>query len=845
MLKAVRRSRSHRPLVNVDAVATGQSPAAAGETSRGQDEEGVLGGTASNSILSIEGAHGPTGPYVYKPNAVIPDSVSGSEVHQTGDKPSIIPSKHGQGHVAHGAPPLQIADIPPVRFPDGRNPYLDRPLPLPPPPKSSGTVTTNTPTTTTTASVAAAIPAPLRIARPTMSARPSTSSGPDSSSRTSRLSPENFDRRISRDDMALEVTTQMGMVRTNKGLQPYRIGIKGGALPTPEHSPDAMSLSSSSVPSHGFVPARVMTPESLCSGEIQIGMALGSPSHASFIVGYEAPPQPQSNQPLAAYSPPPLMQPSQPQLQPPPQLQREPTPEPAPIKRQKTQKRRLFGLFGRKNVDPPKAVDVIAASNSSLPLASNASQGWQVDSTPGRSNTVAGKKSAKFIPLITRSGTESDMGVSGPLQQQKSTTAPQLSGPGLLDIEIPDIRLERYSIMFSGVLNQEGGGAGPASSLLARRQATLEKLKTINDRIQDEEDEKLKTTKQYRRATSPQPMNSPVFSLFPATHTRRPSTLAPQVPLTRMRSNTSPALLPSPSKGTFDEDNLLPRKEKKTVTIISPRTMHERNRAANVEKLREQQRAPPQPKPASQPTIITGFRFGPEDSALILDSPMSMSSDGDGDGEPLTPPFDENRSGGGFQPPFPLKPTLAEPHWEMISTPPSDSTSSSESVSSSKRTALPSSPSTSTLSSVQTLPATFTAVADDDDDADLKAAVEISIARQISISRQQRQMLKPVQRSNTIATNNATRRGRSPVLTTMVVNTSGNRSGADDGKRVTITRSMSSPNSIVAATIAGKAAVKDNGRVVETRLGVPRLVEMGLPGSAGNRKSERVVLEGV
>ncbi|KAM7216197.1 hypothetical protein V8F06_008414 [Rhypophila decipiens] len=795
--------------------------------------------------MSIEGAHGPTGPS--KPNAVIPDSVSGSEVHQTGDKPSIIPSKHGQGHVAHGAPPLQIADIPPVRFPDGRNPYLDRPLPLPPSPKSSGTVTTTT--TTTTASVAVAIPAPLRIARPIMPARPNTSSGPDSSSRTSRLSPENFDRRISRDDMALEVTTQMGMVRTNKGLQPYRIGIKGGALPTPEHSPDAMSLSSSPVPSHGFVPARVMTPESLCSGEIQIGMALGSPSHASFIVGYEAPPQPPSNQPLAAYSPP-LMQPSQPQLQlqPPPQLQREPTPEPAPIKRQRTQKRRLFGLFGRKSVDPPKAVDVIAASNSSLSLASSASQGWQVDSAPGRSNTVAGKKSAKFIPLITRSGTESDMGISGPLlqQQQKSTTAPQLSGPGLLDIEIPDIRLERYSIMFSGVLNQEAGGAGPASSLLARRQATLEKLKTINDRIQDEEDEKLKTTKQYRRATSPQPMNSPVFSLFPATHARRPSTLAPQAPPTRMRSNTSPALLPSPSKGTFDEDNLLPRKEKKTVTIISPRTMDERNRAANVEKLREQQRAPPQPQPAPQPTIITGFRFGPEDSALILDSPMSMSSDGDGGGEPLTPPYDENRSEGGFQPPLPLKPTIAEPQWEMISTPPSDSTS------------------TSTLSSVQTLPATSTpaavvitrkkrpsissstAVADDeDDDADLKAAVEISIARQISISRQQRQMLKPVQKSNTIATNNATRRGRSPVPTTMVVNTSGNRAGADDGKRATITRSMSSPNSIVAATIAGKAAVKDNGRVVETRLGVPRLVEMGLPGSAGNRKSERVVLERV
>jgi hypothetical protein len=47
-----------------------------------------------------------------------------------------------------------------------------------------------------------------------------------------------------------------------------------------------------------------------------------------------------------------------------------------------------------------------------------------------------------------------------------------------LDVEIPSIQLERYSVMFGNVL-QTGNSTNP--SLLARRQATLEKLKTVNE----------------------------------------------------------------------------------------------------------------------------------------------------------------------------------------------------------------------------------------------------------------------------------------------------------------------------------------------------------------------------
>ena len=58
-----------------------------------------------------------------------------------------------------------------------------------------------------------------------------------------------------------------------------------------------------------------------------------------------------------------------------------------------------------------------------------------------------------------------------------SPVAPQL------DVDIPSIKLDRYSVMFSGLLGKPNRNS---SALLARRQANLEKLKTVNEAIQDE-----------------------------------------------------------------------------------------------------------------------------------------------------------------------------------------------------------------------------------------------------------------------------------------------------------------------------------------------------------------------
>lgn len=56
-----------------------------------------------------------------------------------------------------------------------------------------------------------------------------------------------------------------------------------------------------------------------------------------------------------------------------------------------------------------------------------------------------------------------------------------MPGPSLLQVEIPCVELERYSVMFGDVLEPEIRQSKPQPSLLARRQAYLEALHTVAD----------------------------------------------------------------------------------------------------------------------------------------------------------------------------------------------------------------------------------------------------------------------------------------------------------------------------------------------------------------------------
>ncbi|KAK4231345.1 hypothetical protein QBC38DRAFT_246375 [Podospora fimiseda] len=724
------------------------------------------------------------------------------------------PDNHGQGHGSVSGPhdittnlasrPLaQNAAIPPVSFPGGKNPYLNRPLPLPPPQKAA------------------------------MPARPRTSSGPSSKS------PMRDDyKRMSKDDMAVNETRRMEMHRGKKGLQPYVVGITGGPGPfTPEslRSPASRTLRTPSPAPSQMISPRPATPESMFSGDIPIGMALGSPSNANFIAtplvsspvandssGSWQPPQPaqQVQRPVViedAYTPPPVLPIRQQQ----PEV-RQPTPEPA-IQRTKTQKRRLFAsLFGGGKKNAPeqqaKTMEKAEANLSTVSITVTGPSEEATTTTPARSNTIGGKKAAKHKPIITRSNTISSpsrpnfrmdkrLDTSEPVPSLSSSPfmrSASPSGRGLLDIEIPDVRLERYSIMFSGVLNSNGAGR-PKSTLLERRQATLEKLKTIND---EQEMEKERTRPPQRRATSPQPMKSPGFTLFPSTGAAT-STTSLQIPPSRRlaRSNTSPAHLPSPSRASFDDRQLSAKqvqRVKKIVTIVSPRAMDERNRAAHVEKLRQQQAANAQSryKPNIASSSTTSFHsFRPDESALILDSPNSFSTFASDESD-----VEDNNE---EEKPKPQKTAIAipirmpkqqEPQWEMMS-PPTSTTSSEGGSVSTKRTMM--SESTSSLSTRPSLDSVVNIVVPqvEEDDAALKAAVEISIARQISISRQQRKMLL----GGATMSSGGAARGRSPSVP------GAGRMGG---------------NSDVTASIV-------KGRVVETKLAVPTLVVAG--GASGGQ----------
>ncbi|KAH6856664.1 hypothetical protein B0I37DRAFT_426062, partial [Chaetomium sp. MPI-CAGE-AT-0009] len=715
--------------------------------------------------------------------------------------------------------PPQNADIPPVTFPGGRNPYLDRPLP-PPPSRNIGGVLNTTPFS--------------------MPVRPSTSSGPGSNKTGGAKA--GLDKRLSKDDIAL---TGVG-----KGLYPAP---KAPWLLTPEPSPNRKRMPSpSSAMSPAMsapAPSMLPTPQSSASGEIQIGMALGSPTQDS---------TPYSESPRAGWLPQ-TQTSSQISPSPPPVQPSEPT-----VQRTKTQKRRLFGsLFGsRKHAEPPKAVENVEANrstSSATPTVSNES------SAPTRSHTVSGRKTPKHKPIVIRSMTmsQADAVVPQPDVPVISAAIPSAStgGAGLLNIDIPDIRLERYSVMFSGVLNPNGTKA----SLLERRQATLERLKTISDRIEQLEGQ---DKPKPRRATSPQPMKSPAFSLFPQTPNRQSesvaatgigmasqTSLAPPRGLTR--SNTSPAYLPSPSRESFEP---LPqaspeqsRKERKTVTVVSPRTMDERNRAAQVEKLREQQarqahQARLHPETAALST--TTFHFHPNESSLILDSPQSAtfssSSSSQDESEPPTTTTIHHRPA--------LKPTIpSPPHWEIITPPSSTTTTSSSSTSTSTeppstttpsntnaRTRRARAPSTSSSSftSRPSLDTTASRVSVDEADAALKAAVEISIARQISISRQQRRLLRPF--------------GQAAGGGTMVSVGNGNGNGGRGRSATTGVGGGGNGGRGRSATTGGGGG--GNGGVGGRRGLVAEELTVGVikgkvtpvmvgGGAAGDRRSERVVLD--
>ncbi|KAF2019663.1 hypothetical protein BU24DRAFT_459309 [Aaosphaeria arxii CBS 175.79] len=157
--------------------------------------------------------------------------------------------------------------------------------------------------------------------------------------------------------------------------------------------------------------------------------------------------------------------------------------------------------------------------------------------------------------LVISGGTQNP---PGPLYASPTS----LTDKPLLDVAIPTIKMERYSVMFGNLLQSSpDGSTAQSSSLLMRRQGNGEKLKPLNElTVKNNHASHSSELKPQRRATSPsQAPKSPsvTLSLFPqpSASSRAPSPHALSSSRTGrlQRSKTAPAV--SPNRRSFSISN--------------------------------------------------------------------------------------------------------------------------------------------------------------------------------------------------------------------------------------------------------------------------------------------------
>lgn len=292
----------------------------------------------------------------------------------------------------------------------------------------------------------------------TLADRPSTSGG------MSTRKPS--EKRGTRDDLHVKP------IRANQFSTTYYNFPLPCSLPTPATTPR-------SSPSRSYSPvisgSEVARPNYAFS-EMEIGMAIGSPTHQPTVLG--------SHVEIQATA-------------------RENTPESledwkifAHATKSKPSKWKILGgLFGRKSSDSSTEFYQIQTEVQTPRLEYVTSPLVTTERTRGRARTNSERKTGKRKPEIQRANT-----MPTDFQFQRSEVPPKvppkgpkqfpilpetqnpeirLEGEPLLNVEIPSVEMERYSVMFGSVIKPTAS----ASSLLARRQATLDRLKVVNEAI--------------------------------------------------------------------------------------------------------------------------------------------------------------------------------------------------------------------------------------------------------------------------------------------------------------------------------------------------------------------------
>jgi hypothetical protein len=155
-----------------------------------------------------------------------------------------------------------------------------------------------------------------------------------------------------------------------------------------------------------------------------------------------------------------------------------------PLRRKPSKWKKIGGLFKTKNVpDPPKDDLFYQVQVNGQPLhpssTDNSTTAFQFTSRPFSPQD----RNLEHDPRPTRQKSHGKL-VKEPAQRHRGawTDQPQdgsrndSATPPLLNVEIPEVEMERYSVMFANLLGKE-----PRSTILARRSRTLDRLETFQE----------------------------------------------------------------------------------------------------------------------------------------------------------------------------------------------------------------------------------------------------------------------------------------------------------------------------------------------------------------------------
>ncbi|KFY62558.1 hypothetical protein V496_04528, partial [Pseudogymnoascus sp. VKM F-4515 (FW-2607)] len=316
------------------------------------------------------------------------------------------------------------------------------------------------------------------------------------------------------------------------------------------------------------------TLQRVATDEMPIGMALGSPSQAP---QYQSP-RPHNLTHVQLAPPASSSRPSLTSATASTSSAESHVPSPPPASRQKGKWKLFGGLFRKPPPQPqqafyklePEAAQEVDPEPDWLqfpepPAATEKERGWGRTKSERRPQTAKPKLSRSATapvegPVVSTPPRETrrlekrervpvDTPMQTHVEDEWTAMTPKVNSKSdrpILAVEIPTTEMERYSVMFSSLLDKKNGTQPSTSSLLARRQATLDRLKSVNETIAELErtEQRLDAHKptRPRRATSPNPeysphhsprlsqspRHSPSFSLFPngatlATHPSQPN----------------------------------------------------------------------------------------------------------------------------------------------------------------------------------------------------------------------------------------------------------------------------------------------------------------------------------